>query len=162
MPFPIGQIVSDALGPVTGLVDDLFTSEQEKKKAERLMQEVRQRMQGKLLEVKQGLIEQRGRVVVAEAKGESWLQRSWRPITMLVFVALIVLHWLGVAGTQLPPGVQQSVYDLIKLGLTGYVVGRSAEKVTDRWSRGKEAGRDTEHAKALQRLQAQTPDTLER
>ena len=160
MPFPIGQIVSDALGPVTDMVDDLFTSDQERKKAERLMQKVKQRMQSKLLDVKQKLIEQRGRVVVAEAKGESWLQRSWRPITMLVFVVLIVLHWLGVAGTQLPPGVQQSVYDLIKLGLTGYVVGRSAEKVTDRWSRGKEAERNTQEAKRMERLQEKTPDSI--
>jgi Flp pilus assembly protein TadB len=160
MPFPIGKIVSDALGPVTDMVDDLFTSDQERKKAERLMQKVKQRMQSKLLDVKQKLIEQRGRVVVAEAKGESWLQRSWRPITMLVFVVLIVLHWLGVAGTQLPPGVQQSVYDLIKLGLTGYVVGRSAEKVTDRWSRGKEAERNTQEAKRMERLQEKTPDSI--
>ena len=160
MPFPVGQIVSDALGPVTDMVDDLFTSDQERKKAERLMQKVKQRMQSKLLDVKGKLIEQRGRVVVAEAKGESWLQRSWRPITMLVFVVLIVLHWLGVAGTQLPPGVQQSVYDLIKLGLTGYVVGRSAEKVTDRWSRGKEAERNTQEAKRMERLQEKTPDSI--
>jgi hypothetical protein len=34
-------------------------------------------------------------VVKTEAQGQSWLQRTWRPITMLVFVALIVARSLG-------------------------------------------------------------------
>ena len=34
-------------------------------------------------------------VITAEASGESWIQRSWRPILMLWFAALLGAHWLG-------------------------------------------------------------------
>ncbi len=33
---------------------------------------------------------QQAGVIKAEAQGEGWLQRSWRPLVMLVFTALIV------------------------------------------------------------------------
>lgn len=130
MPFSIGDVVSRAVGPVMDGLDDLFTSEQEKKKAERMLVEVRQRVQEQLIGVKKQLIEKRGAAVVAEAEGESVLQRSWRPILMLTFGALVVLHWLGLAGVDLPPNVVEWVYELIKLGVGGYVIGRSGEKIT--------------------------------
>ncbi|MEW5890749.1 MAG: 3TM-type holin [Pseudomonadota bacterium] len=34
-------------------------------------------------------LEKSASVVVAEAQSESWITRSWRPITMLTFVGLI-------------------------------------------------------------------------
>nr|WP_289108757.1 3TM-type holin [uncultured Halomonas sp.] len=78
----------------------------------------------------QALIQQRGSVVTAEANGESWLQRSWRPLTMLFFVALIGAHWLGFTDDSVSDEVVLSVLDLVQIGIGGYVIGRSAEKVT--------------------------------
>ena len=46
-----------------------------------------------------------GKGIRAEAMGDSWLQRSWRPITMLTFVSLIVAKWLGFTA----PGVTEAV-----------------------------------------------------
>ncbi|WP_444921865.1 3TM-type holin [Microbulbifer sp. CnH-101-G] len=43
-------------------------------------------------------------VTTVEAGGESWLQRNWRPVTMLTFVGLIVFHWLGWTATNLGGG----------------------------------------------------------
>ena len=73
-------------------------------------------------------------VVKAEASSANWLTSSWRPITMLVFVAIIGNNYLLYpylqlffhTGTvlQLPP----DMWDLLKIGLGGYVVGRSLEK----------------------------------
>lgn len=76
------------------------------------------------------LISTRGDVVKAEAKGESWLQRNWRPVTMLSMVGLIGAQWLGLADTALTEAQTLELYGLVKLGLTGYVIGRSAEKIT--------------------------------
>ena len=41
-------------------------------------------------QLEQTRLEVRGQVVQAEATGESWLQRNWRPLTMVWFSALIV------------------------------------------------------------------------
>lgn len=78
-------------------------------------------------------------IITAEATGESWLQRNWRPITMLSFVSIIVNNYMlapylklfGVPYVVLviPP----DMWDLLKLGLSGYIVGRSAEKGIKAW-----------------------------
>ena len=78
-------------------------------------------------------------IVTAEAKGESWLQRNWRPLTMLVFVSIITNNYviapyaqaLLEASVSLP--TPPDLWALIKIGLGGYVVGRLAEKCVKAW-----------------------------
>jgi len=87
-----------------------------------------------LIEQEKQFVEAGRDVVVAEAKGESWLQRNWRPVSMLVFVAVIANNYLiapyvqafgGVAVVlEIPPGM----WGLLTMGLGGYVVGRTFEK----------------------------------
>jgi len=75
-------------------------------------------------------IETRGKVVQVEAQGESWLQRNWRPLTMLWFGVLIGGYWFGYTPPNLSEESVLSLFGLMKLGLGGYVIGRSAEKIT--------------------------------
>ncbi|MCH7691787.1 MAG: hypothetical protein IIA17_12195 [candidate division Zixibacteria bacterium] len=55
-----------------------------------------------------------------------WLTRLWRPITMLSFVLIIVLHSFGWLVVE---EIHDEMWTLIQIGLGGYVVGRSAEKI---------------------------------
>ncbi|WP_413662500.1 3TM-type holin [Microbulbifer sp. CNSA002] len=73
------------------------------------------------------------KVITAEASGESWLQRNWRPVTMLTFVGLIVFHWLGWTAPNLSEDQTLALLEIVKIGLGGYVVGRSAEKAMKAW-----------------------------
>jgi len=50
-------------------------------------------------------------------------------LTMLTFVALIVARWLGWTAPGMSEAEYLSLYDLMKIGLGGYVVGRTVEKV---------------------------------
>lgn len=75
-------------------------------------------------------------VIVAEAQGDSWLQRNWRPVTMLTFVGLIVAHWLGLTAPNLSEEQVLSLMSIVQVGIGGYVVGRSAEKVMKEYRRG--------------------------
>ena len=68
-----GSVVTDLLG---GL-DKLFTSKEEKIKAQNVIKEI---LVKKQIELQQLQTE----IIVTEAKG-NWLQRSWRPILMLAF-----------------------------------------------------------------------------
>ena len=81
-------------------------------------------------QLEQTRLEVRGQVVQAEATGESWLQRNWRPLTMVWFSALIGGYWFGYTPDNLSEEAVLSLFGLIKLGLGGYVIGRSAEKIT--------------------------------
>lgn len=84
------------------------------------------------------LIENRAKVLVAEMSG-NWLQRSWRPILMLTIVGIVAnnyllypyisLFWPEAPVIDLPP----DLYDLMKIGVGGYVVGRSVEKGVKHW-----------------------------
>lgn len=68
-------------------------------------------------------------VIKTEAASSHWLAANWRPITMLTFTGLIVARWLGWAAPNLSPEEYIKLWDIVELGLGGYVVGRSAEKI---------------------------------
>ena len=67
-------------------------------------------------------------VMTAEAAG-NWLQRSWRPLMMLTFTALILARCLGWTAPNLQPAEYNHLWNIVQLGIGGYVIGRSAEKV---------------------------------
>ena len=48
---------------------------------------------------------------------------------MLVFVGLIVARWLGWSAPNLGEAEVLKLWDIVEIGLGGYVIGRSAEKV---------------------------------
>ena len=78
----------------------------------------------------QGDIEQAASAIIkAEAESEHWLAANWRPITMLVFVALIVARWFGFAAPNLSEAEYLKLWSIVEFGLGGYVVGRSVEKI---------------------------------
>ena len=68
-------------------------------------------------------------IVRTEAASNSWLASSWRPIVMLTFTGLIVARWFGWAAPNLAQSEYLALWDIVRLGLGGYVIGRSAEKI---------------------------------
>ena len=104
------------------LIDRLFPNQADKDAARLKLLELQQ--SGELAE----LNAQAG-IVMAEAKSEGFLASSWRPILMLTFGALIVARWLGFAAPDLAEAEYMKLWDIVQLGLGGYVIGRSAEKV---------------------------------
>lgn len=78
---------------------------------------------------------ERTSIIKTEAASEHWLAACWRPITMLTFTALIVARWMGWAAPELAEAEYLKLWDIVELGLGGYVVGRSAEKILPTVSR---------------------------
>ncbi|HBF31348.1 3TM-type holin, partial [Rhizobium sp.] len=68
-------------------------------------------------------------IVLAEAQSKNWLASSWRPITMLIFVGLIVARWFGWTAPGLSQPEVLELWAIVKIGMGGYVIGRSVEKV---------------------------------
>ena len=91
--------------------------------------ELQQALQAAVLERTSEIEKAAAEVVKAEAQGQDWLQRTWRPITMLVFVALIVARWLGWSAPNLGETEALKLWDIVEIGLGGYVIGRTAEKI---------------------------------
>lgn len=124
------------LGLVPSILDKVIPDPVERDKAK--LEFLKQQQSGLLTEL-QGQID----IIQAEAKSEHWLTANWRPLTMLTFVVIIAnnyilypylsLFWPDAPQLSIPP----DMWDLLKIGLGGYVVGRSAEKGLKIW---KESG----------------------
>jgi hypothetical protein len=114
-----GTVVKDLLG---GL-DKLFTSKEEKIKAENVIKQI-------LIQKELELQKMQTEIILAEAKG-NWLQRSWRPILMLAFGFIVIyVKFLAPLFDFKIPELENEFWNLLQLGIGGYVVGRSAEKIS--------------------------------
>jgi len=122
------------LGAVAPMVKTLFNTIDKtidnKAEAEKIKQSIQQQLlSGQLKE-----LEAQAQIITAEAKG-GWLQRNWRPIMMLVFAGLVVAHWFGFTAPNIPESVQNSLLNIVLVGIGGYVVGRSGEKIADKFKK---------------------------
>jgi hypothetical protein len=78
-------------------------------------------------------------IIVAEANSDSWLAKSWRPLIMVMFGVIIANNYIVYpylvlffdTGAKLD--IPEPMWDLLKLGISGYVVGRSVEKGVKVW-----------------------------
>lgn len=116
-----GTMVKD----VGGIVDNLTTSDNEKSTAKNELSKI---ITGALDKV----IQYQSNIIIAEIGKGSWLTSNWRPIIMLMFGWIIFYYYFispvfGFPGIALP----DEFWGLLKIGLGGYVVGRSVEKVAD-------------------------------
>lgn len=121
----LGAILRVLTGPITDIINK---SVKDKDLAAKLNHEIVTLMIQSDAEVTR----QAGEIIQAEARGDSWLQRSWRPMTMIWFSVLLGLYWFGFAPDYLVehPEVTQDLMGLLKIGIGGYIVGRSAEKIS--------------------------------
>lgn len=112
-----------ALIPIVGnVLDKVLPDPQAAADAKIKMLEMAQR--GELTE-----LTARADIVKTEAASEHWLAANWRPILMLTFGALIVARWFGWAAPNLSEAEYIKLWSIVELGLGGYVIGRSVEKV---------------------------------
>jgi len=119
---------------IVDIVDKHVKNQAEK---EKITLEIQKAYMEHLAKVEEMLTEKQADIIVAEATGHSWLQRNWRPLTMLVFVSIIANNYILVPyahalfNFDLPVlKLPDQVWELIKYGLTGYLGARSLEKIT--------------------------------
>ena len=122
------DFLSGIVKPITDLIDNLSTSDEEREKLQNELTKIENEFLGKALEYESKLLESQSHVVEAEAKGQSWLQRNWRPITMLTFLILVVCDSFGWLAFRL----SNEAWVLLQIGLGGYLVGRTGEKIVDK------------------------------
>ncbi len=68
-------------------------------------------------------------IVHAEAASSHWLAANWRPLTMLVFLGLIVARMFGYTAENISPEEYQKLWSIMEIGIGGYIVSRGAEKI---------------------------------
>jgi hypothetical protein len=121
----IFNFISNIFKPAVDLVDELHTSDEEKLKLQSILKKVENDFNSKVLEYESRLMEAQASIIRSEAGGQSWLQRNWRPIVMLSFLLLVICDSFDLLAFRL---ADQALM-LLQIGLGGYVIGRSAEKI---------------------------------
>ena len=127
------------IGPLLGDVVKRVLPEDKDKRAE-IEREINMALISNSAQIEQAAAS----VILAEAKSEHWITASWRPILMLTITAIVAWNFLLAplvelavrlsAGDQIPLTIPlpDELWNLLMIGVGGYVVGRSAEKVADK------------------------------
>ena len=111
-----------------GLLDKIIPDPAKRAEAKLALLEAEQSGALKELEAMQA-------VIVAEASSEHVLTATWRPIVMLTFTGLVVAHFLGLTADNVTEQMVDGLLQIVQYGLTGYIVGRSAEKGIAAWKK---------------------------
>lgn len=120
----IAKEISQVIASITSGLDELITSKEERDVLRNQLYEMKYTLVEKAMEAELRILESKTQIITAEAQGESWLQRSWRPVTALTFLVLIVLHHLGFLQIE----ITDQMWDLLQIMIGGYVVSRGIEK----------------------------------
>jgi len=127
--------ISEIFSPAASLIDELHTSDEEKNKFKESMAKMENAFAMKMMEYESQLLEAKASIITTEAKSDSFLAKNWRPMTMLSFVGIVISYWFGYQPEGMTQDTIDEVFNLIKIGLGGYVVGRSAEKVVKEYKK---------------------------
>ena len=134
----IGGILSSLSGPLGTVAERYFDNKDDK-------DAFKNAVELEILKNQKSFDDLAGSIVLAEAKSQHWLTAAWRPFTMILFalviavniliIPYIVIPILWMFGVPVPEfmEVPPQVWNLIQIGLGGYVAGRSGEKMVKMW-----------------------------
>lgn len=120
----IGKAIGDITGAVGNALDANLTNDEEKLAKKNELTEI---LTTKISEV----ISFQRDILVTELNGNG-LQRNWRPIVMLAFAFIVIYRYFIAPVFHLELiDMPEKFWALLELGMGGYVIGRSVEKVAD-------------------------------
>tara|TARA_R110000772_G_scaffold3973_4_gene14102 strand:- start:214 stop:621 length:408 start_codon:yes stop_codon:yes gene_type:complete len=82
----------------------------------------------------------KSKIIQAEANSKHWLTATWRPALMwiciiVIFNNYILAPFINLAlGTSLELSIPEPMWNLLTIGVGGYIAGRSGEKIAQNWT----------------------------
>ena len=124
---------------VKGVTDLVGKFVEDPDKANDLETEIKKSLMG----IEKQLIQSQTAVIVAEAKSQSFIAKNWRPMIMLIFGAIILNNYILFpyiqlfGGTAIKLDLPPAMWELLKIGIGGYIVGRTGEKMVDTYAKNR-------------------------
>ncbi|MEO9874093.1 MAG: 3TM-type holin [Anderseniella sp.] len=137
----VSIMANAALGPVLDVFRDLGGKWINKQISD---QQFKSEVQKALLLALTNLWSKRGKVIIAEINSESPLTRMWRPAVAVSFAFVlfwyaffvpIAVGWFGAPPLAVGDKLLEWIMTLLTISITGYIGGRSVEKVVDKFIR---------------------------
>ena len=117
-------LASGIFTPLATLIDKMHTSADERAAAQAEILRLHNEALKLAIDAEQHQLAVSARLIAAEAGGRSWLQRNWRPITMLSFLGLVIADSCGLLVFRL----SDSAWVLVQIGLGGMLSGAVRKK----------------------------------
>tara|TARA_R100000742_G_C4277110_1_gene98698 strand:+ start:1921 stop:2322 length:402 start_codon:yes stop_codon:yes gene_type:complete len=127
-----------AIGPIAkialGVVDK---SVQDKDLAEKLKSQITSQM----LDNKSKELQSAASIIQAEASSKHWLTATWRPALMWICIIVIFNNYIIlpfanlVFGASIELSIPDPMWNLLTIGVGGYIAGRSGEKIAQNWKK---------------------------
>ena len=143
LPF-LGPLIDSA----TKGLDSLFTSDEERLKGQAELKKLEVEMEKSMNDHMNKVVDAQKSILTQELSSGSWLARNWRPILMTVFITMLAYNYLLIPLITLirttfdldfiipdVADIPEKVWSLLQIGLGGYIVGRSGEKIADKLKR---------------------------
>lgn len=130
------NVIGDVFKPVNDLVDNLHTSDKEKGELKNQLALTATAAYQGGMDYAKGLVSAQAEVIKSETQGQSWIQRNWRPYAMVAFILMIAAHWFGFTPPNLSPQSIDRMFDLVELGVGGYIGARTLEKIAPNFIEG--------------------------
>ncbi len=127
----LGAGVKETVDSIGNAIDKIDKSD-EKLELQLKYKELLLNMEGACIAYESKLLESKTRIIESETKGESWLQRNWRPVLMCICMFIVFNNYVLVPYFKLPvTTLDEHIWTLMDLGVGGYVAGRSLEKISE-------------------------------
>jgi Holin of 3TMs, for gene-transfer release len=126
----VSSPIADFVGQIGGTIRSFVTTDADRLKAQQALDQLQADLTVKLTELDTQWAASQASVITAETKSQSWMARNWRPLLMLTFTFIIAWNFIIAPLFTLPKAdIPDNMWELLKLGMGGYIFGRSAEKI---------------------------------
>jgi hypothetical protein len=127
----LGRGVTETIDSIGNAIDKIDKSD-EKLELQLKYKELLMTIEGACIDYESKLLDSKSKIIESEAKGESWLQRNWRPLLMCICMFIVFNNYVLVPYFHLPvTTLDDHIWTLMDLGVGGYVAGRSLEKISE-------------------------------
>lgn len=136
----IGTILKLVSGPLVKALLELYKGYNQRQISEA---QLRRDLEKTILGTFEEVAKTQGDVIMAEMRGENWLQRNWRPITAISFAFVVLFYalimpvlvaWADVPPVRVGDLLLEWIKDIVIICLGGYIGFRSLEKIVGMFS----------------------------
>ena len=124
----VGPLVKMALGVVDKSVAD-----------KDLKDKLKSELTSQLLDNNNKELQSAASIIQAEASSVHWLTATWRPALMWICILVIFNNYIImpfanlIFGSSVELSIPDPMWNLLTIGVGGYIVGRSGEKIATNW-----------------------------
>jgi|TARA_R110000824_G_scaffold333732_1_gene520279 hypothetical protein len=127
-----------AIGPIAkialGVIDKSVTDKDLKEK-------LKSQITSQMLDNDSKELQSAASIIKAEASSQHWLTATWRPALMWICIIVIFNNYILlpfaniIFGVSVELSIPDPMWNLLTIGVGGYIAGRSGEKIAENWKK---------------------------